>query len=125
MDGISGSLACDTDALASLSRISSPSSPVFMGSPEASVSRANLQKEQRGHGRAQPKFTKTPEVTQRSASSLEKSVPSAENDPLLALSGSQCVDPSHLDDSILTNDSDRFADADKYGYTHNNYDHLV
>lgn len=96
-----------------------------MGSPEASVSRANLQKENRGHGRAQQKYTKTPEVRQQSVSSLEKSVPSAGNDPLLALSGSQRVDPSHLDDSFLTNDSDRFADADKYGYTHNDYDDLV
>ena len=84
-----------------------------MGSPESSIRRVDLQPEQCGGERAQSELARDRENVLQSTNSLEDIVPSAENNTLPPLSSSQCVGSSYLDSSVLTDDSDRFADADK------------
>lgn len=118
--GISGSLICNSNILASLSRISSPVSPVFTSSPESSIRKANLESEQNNDGVDRSRSVRKPEELQESSNCLRSSSSSADTNLLSTSSKAQFAVPSRLDESVLTNDNDRFADADIDIFTQNN-----
>ena len=96
-----------------------------MGSPESSIRRVNLESEQCGDERAQSKSVTNLRSMQQSINSLETSSPLADTNPPPTLSNLQHADSSILNNSVLTDDSDRFADADKDEYVQHDSDEPV
>ena len=110
---ISGSLVCDADVLANISRISSPLSPISTRSPESSLQRVPTESAQYNEVVDRNELAKTDEGLRKPLDKLESSSQVADINASPEWSGQQLSESALLEESILTNDSDRFADATK------------
>ena len=111
MNEITGSLVCDPCVLASLSRISSPLSPTSTRSPEPSIRKSPPEPAQHKDAADRSEPTKNNEELQESLDNHDILSPLNDSNSLSALGSQQLNRLARLEDSTLTNDSDRFADA--------------
>ena len=113
MSEISGSLVCDADILASLFRISSPLSCSSTRSPESSFQNPTVQPTPSEDAEDRSELAKNNENLHKDDNGQKSSSRLANSRASSVRNGQQLSDLARLEESVLTSDSDRFADANK------------
>ena len=96
-----------------MSRISRPISPTSTRSPETSIRKVSQELVQENDTLDRQKTTENNEKVPKYLDDLSRPSPLANSNSLSRLDDVKSDKPARLEDSALTNDSERFADADK------------